>query len=225
MALKFEIQGTALTVTDTVTSEIKIDRPAKETYYQSHELDNGNIVLYDTSGVNPYSSYIYKNTLTGSVDSNDVQFTAETFRTFVHENLGKSSPSESGGEKGHFFGGVSQTIYTDSFVEFLWDSLNKQLRYTTLPNTPLGGWGWHDATAVIYKSNGAFISNDDISAGNNTFYFTNGGALDTNFNAVDYATKVELTLTKENFSLGFPSYHITLILGDVNNVKYKIEII
>ena len=96
MALKFEIQGTALIVTDTVTSEIKLDRPAKETYYQSHELDKGNIVLYDTSGVNPYSCYIYKNTLTNSVDSNDVQFTAETFRTFVHENLGKSSPQGGG---------------------------------------------------------------------------------------------------------------------------------
>ena len=51
MALKFEIINNALVITDTGDSSIKFDRPVKETYYQSHELDDGYIVLYDISGV------------------------------------------------------------------------------------------------------------------------------------------------------------------------------
>lgn len=96
MALKFEIINNALVVTDTVDSSIKFDRPAKDTYYQSYELDNGNIVLYDISGVNSYASQTYKTTLAGAVDSTLTPFTAETFRTFVRENLGKSNPQASG---------------------------------------------------------------------------------------------------------------------------------
>ena len=69
MALKFEIINNALVVTDTITSAVVFDRPTKDTYYQSHELDNENnekIVLYDISGVNSYSSETLNKPLLGS---------------------------------------------------------------------------------------------------------------------------------------------------------------
>lgn len=94
MANKFEVIENALVVTDTVGGGVLFDAPLKDTYYITRDLDNGNIVLFDTSGVNKNSSEIFKVPLAGSIDSNDIQFTESTFRDFARLSLGKSSAQE-----------------------------------------------------------------------------------------------------------------------------------
>lgn len=99
MASRFQIINNALVVTDTNDSSILLDVAARDTYYDTKELDDGNVVLYDTSGVNTRSSVVFRDALTNTQDSAGTTFTATTFRTFVRQNLGFSSASGGSGAR------------------------------------------------------------------------------------------------------------------------------
>ncbi|MGB0896911.1 MAG: hypothetical protein ACPGRW_06285 [Flavobacteriaceae bacterium] len=123
---------------------------------------------------------------------------------------------------GDFFAGVSQTVYADQYVTIYWDSFNKQFQYEIPATTPLGAWNWHDAGYKVTTQAINYSSVDDIDSSTGVYYFTNGGVLNTSANATGFGAVIEATLTKEAFVEGFPAYEIKAILGDINNVKYKI---
>lgn len=96
MAYKFEIIGSALIVTDTVTSKVLIDNPKRDTYFNTIALTNEKKVeLYDTNGV-AFNGAILGDQyyLSDCQDSAGVVFTDSTFRAFARLNLGKN---DSGG--------------------------------------------------------------------------------------------------------------------------------
>ncbi len=51
MSIKIEIIGNALVCTDTVTSDIIISQPSKDTWYKEDELQIGRIIFYDANGL------------------------------------------------------------------------------------------------------------------------------------------------------------------------------
>ena len=140
MALKFEIINNALVVTDTVTSAIVFDRPTKDTYYQSLRLDEGKVVLYDISGINSYASETLNKPLTDAVDSALTPFTAETFRTFARENLGKYNGGATSLKTGGFIdyndsatSTTPITLVSDTWTEIPNDGLGAFTNKTYLP--------------------------------------------------------------------------------------------
>ncbi len=105
MAFKIEIVNTALSVTNTVSGDIEVFQPSTFTWYQEDSLKGGFVKFYgitDQSEKNT-NKYEYNKVgnsfngypITDCTDSNDVVFTAETFRTFASENLGKPNGGSS----------------------------------------------------------------------------------------------------------------------------------
>ncbi len=90
MAYKFEIIGSALVVSDTVTLKVLVDTPKRDAYYNTIALtDEKKIELYDTNGV-AFNGAILGDQyfLSESQDSAGVTFTDATFRAFARANLG-----------------------------------------------------------------------------------------------------------------------------------------
>lgn len=92
MAKKIEIQGKALTVTDTISLEVELSQPKKDIWYSEDSLQAlSRIHFYDTNNLN--GEYIYNPEiphyqLSECVDENDVTFTVSSFREFCENNLG-----------------------------------------------------------------------------------------------------------------------------------------
>ncbi len=99
MADRFSIINNALVITDTSDSSVSKDFPARDIYYNSAELDNDRVVLYDTNGVNDRGSIVFQGDLADAEDSAGTAFTAASFRTFCRENLGFSSASGGSGAR------------------------------------------------------------------------------------------------------------------------------
>ena len=97
MAIKFEILGNNLVLTNTETSSVVFDEFAKESSYVSSKLDGGvaQVVYPITGNKNPSTAFgdviRYSVLLSNAVDSDDTPFTAATFRDFCRNNLGKTS--------------------------------------------------------------------------------------------------------------------------------------
>lgn len=99
MAYKFEIQNGAVKVTDTVSSEVLIFQPARDTWFIEENLDSNLVKLYGTTGTNEDNINRYNRSdssfngfpLAECVNSLDVVFTQDTFRAFCAENLAFSS--------------------------------------------------------------------------------------------------------------------------------------
>lgn len=87
MANKFEIIGSSLVVTDTVSSAVLIDEPAGNLYYDSRQLELGEIYIKARDGSRERQKSIGNFLLSEAVDSGDTPFTEETFRTFSRTNL------------------------------------------------------------------------------------------------------------------------------------------
>jgi len=89
MAFQIEIIGNALVVTNTVTSEVLVDTPAKLVYYRPEELINGNIRLVNIDEQQQTHRNLPQIPLVDSVDSGgSIAFTEVTWRTFARTNLG-----------------------------------------------------------------------------------------------------------------------------------------
>lgn len=89
MPKKIKIVGNALIVEDTITSVVEIDEPSKDVYFDNTKLNDGYIQITQKDGARSIDSSIgSKIALGDSVDSNDVEFTASTFRLFMNLNTG-----------------------------------------------------------------------------------------------------------------------------------------
>ncbi|MDB4299769.1 hypothetical protein N9928_01825 [bacterium] len=102
MAYKIEIKDNAVQVLDTLDSDkVLIFQPSKDTWYEEDRLGRGFIKLYGTTSTNednikrylPHGLYERFDgfAIADCVDTDDVVFTAATFRDFSSLNLGKSS--------------------------------------------------------------------------------------------------------------------------------------
>lgn len=89
MAFKFTITGNALTIIDTVTSDIVLEEPAKDVYFNSDFLrDEAKISIYDTNGTSKISgAQKFCEALADCVNSGGTPFTDASFRTFAQTNL------------------------------------------------------------------------------------------------------------------------------------------
>jgi hypothetical protein len=96
MAHKFEIINQSIVITDTLTSEIKLDIPKSHIYYNHRDITQGNIVLYDLNTSNGFLTKILQISLSTAVDEFDVAFTATTFIGFCRQNLGFKTGGDDG---------------------------------------------------------------------------------------------------------------------------------
>lgn len=98
MAYKFEIIGSALVVSDTVTLKVLVDTPKRDAYYNTIALTNEKkIELYDTNGVKFNGAILGDQYfLSQCQDGSGVIFTESSFRDFARTNLGYSDVTEGG---------------------------------------------------------------------------------------------------------------------------------
>jgi hypothetical protein len=97
MAKKFEIIGSSLVITDTITGVKQHAFPKEDVYHSQKDLNVGFISLYDTSGVNSGASRVdVRVAIADAVDGTDTPFTKETFETFSFDNLGFKTGGGSG---------------------------------------------------------------------------------------------------------------------------------
>ena len=111
-------------------------------------------------------------------------------------------------------GNVTATVYEDTFVRLIWDSLNSQPKW--LRKSAVTG-SWIDAGIQLTHEPLAqeFITNtDDISTAINTeFYFTDNGSLNSNFDMSNYGNFATTWITPEDFDVAFPAYLSRWVLG------------
>jgi len=96
MAKKIEAAGAALKITDTVTGIVEVSLPAKNIWYDEASLIAAipvvNFQYIVSAPEYELAKYrIPEHNLSVCVDSEGTPFTESTFRTFVEDNLGKSS--------------------------------------------------------------------------------------------------------------------------------------
>lgn len=88
MSKKIEIIAKALVVTDTVTSEVIVDVPKGQYYFDTDELyDNGFIVFYNLDFLDNIAERPRLILLSEAVDSTLTPFTESTFEDFCRQNL------------------------------------------------------------------------------------------------------------------------------------------
>jgi len=98
MAKKFQIIGSSLVITDTLSSDILLEQPKRDSFYYYKDLrDDAVVKIYDTNGTNKTLNGPAKYPLSECVDSSDTPFTEATFLTFVRDNLGFSTTSGGSG--------------------------------------------------------------------------------------------------------------------------------
>ena len=96
MANKFQVSGQILTITDTVTNKTLVKSPKADLFYYIEALESTipSIKLYDISGANSSGgATTFSCLLSTAIDSSDVPFTVETFKTFADSNLGFKAAS------------------------------------------------------------------------------------------------------------------------------------
>ena len=111
-------------------------------------------------------------------------------------------------------GNVTQTVYEDTFVRLIWDSLNSQPKWLRKSAVNLN---WIDAGIQLTHEplvQEFITSTDDISTAINTeFYFTESGSLNSNFNMSDYGNLATTWITPEFEDSTFPAYLSRWVLG------------
>ena len=90
MNVKIERIGDSIQITNSI-GDVLLCQNITDVWYSEQSLKRGVIQLYDSnsfrSDVANYNSYF----LSEAVNENDVEFTEETFRDFVFNNLGYTS--------------------------------------------------------------------------------------------------------------------------------------
>lgn len=93
--IKFETIGRSLVITDTSDSDkILLDELTNTMYYVTRHLDDGYIVLKRSGGLASGSLEIFTSRLSNSIDSEDVGFTATSFREFARSLGGFNEVSD-----------------------------------------------------------------------------------------------------------------------------------
>ncbi len=90
MAIKIEVIGNAVVMSDTVTSEVLGESPKSLVYYDVDALDNeGNVRLVNID-CDTYVQRNWKQVAIGAdlVDTGNVAYTAASFKVFARTNLG-----------------------------------------------------------------------------------------------------------------------------------------
>ena len=99
MAKKIEIINNSLVVTDTISGVVDIEHPKRDVFFHNDKLNDGDIKLIDTDGVNIKASGIsFEQPLANCVDAALAVFTEATWRAFARTSLGFNAPS--GGNEG-----------------------------------------------------------------------------------------------------------------------------
>jgi hypothetical protein len=98
MAKKFQIIGSSLLITDTISGDILLEQPKRDSFYYYRDLREDSVVkIYDTNGTNKTINGPAKYPLSDCVDSSDTVFTEATFLSFVRDNLGFNTASGGSG--------------------------------------------------------------------------------------------------------------------------------
>lgn len=121
--------------------------------------------------------------------------------------------------KFNFDANISNVLYSDDFITLSWNSANKQPTYTIPPSTPLGGWFWHEVSvSLIQGSSQNWIGESGaVIPFPITFYFNQGGTLDTSFNMANYGASGFYSVMKETYVAGFPRYTMHLMIGNTGH--------
>lgn len=92
MAKKIEMIGNSVRVTDTISGKIELSEGRAQVWYKEADLQKGRISFYDIHRPGRSSADFAFLLLDEAVDSGDISFTENTFRTFCTDNLAFSSP-------------------------------------------------------------------------------------------------------------------------------------
>tara|TARA_R100001377_G_scaffold80548_1_gene59528 strand:- start:175 stop:942 length:768 start_codon:yes stop_codon:yes gene_type:complete len=92
MAKKIEIINSSLVVTDTNTSVVEFEIPAKIVYFRSNELNLNNLICFYSVN-NKVNRLLHAILISEAVNSSGVSFSNSSFRDFARLSLGKSSAS------------------------------------------------------------------------------------------------------------------------------------
>ena len=123
-----------------------------------------------------------------------------------------------------FSGNISQTLYTDTNIEFLWDAVNLQVQYK--PLTYVGSY--IDASILFVPGNANNTvkdkSDDYLFVQNSSYWFSGGGSADTAFNMGNYGARQFLSLCPETaITSESPCYRLDLMGGNTSNMNITIE--
>jgi hypothetical protein len=90
MAIKIELIGNAVVMSDTVTSEVIGESPKSLVYYDVNELNKNNNVVLLNIDCDTYVQRNWKAVPIGAnlVDSGNQAYTVASFKTFARTNLG-----------------------------------------------------------------------------------------------------------------------------------------
>jgi hypothetical protein len=98
MAKKFEIIGASLVVFDTISGDILLETPKRDSFYSYRDLRDNQIVrIFDTNGTSQSGSGLANYPLADCVDSTLTSFTESSFLAFVRDNLGFNAASGGSG--------------------------------------------------------------------------------------------------------------------------------
>ena len=119
---------------------------------------------------------------------------------------------------------VSQTLYTDDNMEFLWDATNLQVQFK--PLTYLSNYV--DACILFVPGNANNTvkdqSGDILFANNSTYYFSDDGLIDTSFNMTSYGARAFMSVCPEaSVSSVGPCYRLDLMGGSTSYMNLTIE--
>jgi len=127
----------------------------------------------------------------------------------------------------HYFNGPANstsTFFVNSVLSLRWDAVNKQVQFNFF-SKPFGTW--IDAGVLFTKGTTTISNTDDINPLTGTwYYFTSGGALDTNFNHGVYGHRSEYWLIPEDSNIttiNASTYRISAITGGSFALNVTVE--
>ena len=96
MAKNFTIEGSALVITDTESGAILFEAPKRDAFFNTKELINGVIQIYDTSGLSELQAQQFSCNVSDAI-INGLSADIDDFRNLQRSNLGfNSAPGGSG---------------------------------------------------------------------------------------------------------------------------------
>lgn len=190
-------------------------------YVGNNYLDTSNGNYYEkASGDNTNTGWTLINGAGGGSITVEDNLTSTSTTNALSANQGRILNEKNNLVYNYYFDGTStQILHTSQYMDFRWDGSNKQFQY--FPKYPTAAW--HDAGIVMAKGGSIFISTDDISASQNSwFYFTINGALNTNFNFGNFANLAQMHVTPEVYNSSNPVYRLVAGNGNTNSVWVNI---
>ena len=216
MAFKIQTINNAIEVSDTVSGEILISQPARDTWFAEEALDEGFAKFYGTTSTNEdnLKKYTYPQNydsfrgfpIAECVNSSDVVFNASTFRLFCYENLAFSQASGSGALSQHFgFVDYNDNTGSVSLVADTWTDVpnNKQGAFTNTAYAPNG-------VTNLMDGNTGYLDFSDLTLGSDVLIRidfsvtpnTNNSLLETRYVLGQGAGEYNLPVTSRRLDSG-----------------------